>query len=202
MRISIFGLGYVGAVTAACLARDGHHVIGVDVNAEKVAGVAAGRSPIVEEGLDELLASVVADGRIEATTDARAAVAATDVSMITVGTPPLANGEPDLEFVMRVCGEIAAAVKGLGRSHVVVLRSTVPPGTLARCAELFADRGRRRLIWPSIPSSFARARRSATTTRLPTPSSALATRSRSGRCASCTRPCPRPSSSSSRPSPR
>ena len=141
MRISIFGLGYVGAVTAACLARDGHHVVGVDVNAEKVAGVAGGRSPIVEEGLDALLSSAVADGRIEATTDAHAAVAATDVSMITVGTPPLANGEPDLQYVTRVCGEIAAAVKALGRSHVVVLRSTVPPGTLARCAELFAAEG-------------------------------------------------------------
>mgnify|MGYP002682754064 FL=1 len=69
MRISIFGLGYVGAVTAACLARDGHHVIGVDVNADKVAGLAAGRSPIVEEGLDELLAREVAEGRVQATTD-------------------------------------------------------------------------------------------------------------------------------------
>jgi GDP-mannose 6-dehydrogenase len=138
MKISIFGLGYVGVVTAACLARDGHHVVGVDVNAEKVAAVAAGRSPIVEEGVDGLLASAVADGRIEATTDARAAVAATDISMITVGTPPLANGEPDLKYVMRVCGEIAAAVRGLGKAHLVVLRSTVPPGTLARCAELFA----------------------------------------------------------------
>ena len=94
MRISIFGLGYVGAVTAACLARDGHHVIGVDVNAEKVAGVAAGRSPIVEEGLDGLLARAVADGRVEAITDARAAIGASDVSMITVGTPPLATASP------------------------------------------------------------------------------------------------------------
>lgn len=141
MRISIFGLGYVGAVTAACLARDGHQVVGVDVNADKVAGVAAGRSPIVEEGLDVLLEQAVADGRVEATTDARAAVAATDVSMITVGTPPQANGEPDLQYVTRVCSEIAAAVKDLGRAHVVVLRSTAPPGTLARCAEQFADEG-------------------------------------------------------------
>ena len=141
MRISIFGLGYVGAVTAACLARDGHHVIGVDVNADKVAGVAAGRSPIVEEGLDGLLARAVADGRIDATTDARAAIGATDVSMISVGTPPLANGEPDLQYVMRVCAEIAEAVKVLGKAHVVVLRSTVPPGTLERCAELFAAEG-------------------------------------------------------------
>lgn len=141
MRISIFGLGYVGAVTAACLARDGHHVIGVDVNAEKVAGVAAGRSPIVEEGLDELLARAAADGRVEATTDAREAITATEVSMITVGTPPLANGEPDLGFVFRVCVEIATVVKTLGRRHGVVLRSTVPPGTLERCAALFANEG-------------------------------------------------------------
>ncbi len=138
MRISIFGLGYVGAVTAACLARDGHHVIGVDVNADKVAGLAAGRSPIVEEGLDELLAREVAEGRVQATTDAHRAVAETEVSMITVGTPPLGNGEPDLGFVFRVCGEIAAAVRAAGREHGVVLRRTVPPGTLERCAALFA----------------------------------------------------------------
>jgi GDP-mannose 6-dehydrogenase len=141
MRISIFGLGYVGAVTAACLARDGHHVTGVDVNAEKVAGVAAGRSPIVEAGLEELLAAGAAAGRIAATTDAAAAVAASEASMITVGTPPLASGEPDLGYVMRVCGEIAAAARAVGRRHVVVLRSTVPPGTLARCRELFAADG-------------------------------------------------------------
>ena len=141
MRISIFGLGYVGAVTAACLARDGHNVIGVDVNPDKVAGVAAGRSPIVEDGLEGLLARAVADGRVTATTDARAAIEATEVSMITVGTPPLANGEPDLQYVLRVCGEIATTVRALGRAHGVVLRSTVPPGTLARCAELFAAEG-------------------------------------------------------------
>ena len=112
MRISIFGLGYVGAVTAACLARDGHHVIGVDVNAEKVAR--RRRRALADRGggLDGLLARPWRDGRIDATTDARAAVAATDVSMITVGTPPLANGEPDLEYVERVCGEIARRRQG------------------------------------------------------------------------------------------
>jgi GDP-mannose 6-dehydrogenase len=138
MRISVFGLGYVGAVTAACLARDGNHVTGVDVNAEKVELVASGASPIVEEGLDVLLARAVADGRLRATTDAGEAVAATELSVIAVGTPPLANGEPDLGYVMRVCEEIADAVQMAGRPHVVVLRSTVPPGTLARCAEVFA----------------------------------------------------------------
>jgi GDP-mannose 6-dehydrogenase len=141
MRISIFGLGYVGAVTAACLARDGHQVTGVDVSAEKVAMVATGRSPIVEAGLDELLASGIAKGRIAATTDAAQAVAASDLSMISVGTPPQANGEPDLSYVFRVCGEIADAVREQGKRHVVVLRSTVPPGTLALCRDLFAAEG-------------------------------------------------------------
>ena len=143
MRVSIFGLGYVGAVTAACLARDGHTVVGVDVNAEKVAGVAAGRSPIVEAGLDELLERGVAEGRIGATTSAREAVLATEVALISVGTPPQANGEPDLQYVERVCAEIADAVNDAGKAITVVLRSTVPPGTLDRCGELFARRGAR-----------------------------------------------------------
>ena len=133
MKISIFGLGYVGAVTAACLARDGHEVIGVDVNPDKVALIVQGKSPIVEPGLEEVLAQGVATGQIRATTDAQAAVLASEVSLISVGTPPTSRGEPNLEYVWHVCEQIGNAIKDKATDHVVVLRSTVPPGTLAKC---------------------------------------------------------------------
>ncbi|NEO35103.1 MAG: UDP-glucose/GDP-mannose dehydrogenase family protein [Moorea sp. SIOASIH] len=136
MKISIFGLGYVGAVTAACLTRDGHEVIGVDVNPEKVALIAKGKSPIVEPKLGELLADGVAAGLIKATTDAEAAVVQSDLSLISVGTPPAERGEPDLTYVWNVCKEIGAAVSRKKTNHVVVLRSTIPPGTLQKCQTL------------------------------------------------------------------
>lgn len=139
MRVAIFGLGYVGVVTAACLARDGHDVIGVDVNPDKVAAVAAGVSPIVEPGLAELLRSGTAAGRIHATQDAAAAVAASEISLVSVGTPSSDDGSPYLGYVFKVVSEIAAAMREQGEDHVVVLRSTVPPGTLARCAQLIAE---------------------------------------------------------------
>ncbi|MHC5725574.1 MAG: UDP-glucose/GDP-mannose dehydrogenase family protein, partial [Nostoc sp.] len=106
MKISIFGLGYVGVVTAACLARDGHEVIGVDVNPEKVDLIAKGESPIVEPGLSQLLVEGVAAKLIRATTDAEAAVLASDISLISVGTPPIERGEPDLTYVWNVCKQI------------------------------------------------------------------------------------------------
>jgi GDP-mannose 6-dehydrogenase len=137
VRVSVFGLGYVGVVTVCCLARNGHQVVGVDVNADKVAEVVAGRPPIVEPGLEELLGEGVAAGRITATTDAREAVLASDLTMITVGTPSRPNGEPNLDYLFRVCDEIASALESEPRDHVVVVRSTAPPGTLARCRERF-----------------------------------------------------------------
>ncbi|AVH72854.1 nucleotide sugar dehydrogenase [Nostoc sp. 'Lobaria pulmonaria (5183) cyanobiont'] len=136
MKISIFGLGYVGAVTAACLARDGHEVIGVDVNPEKVDLIAKGESPIVEPQLSQLLVDGVAANLIRATTDAEAAVLASDVSLISVGTPPRERGEPDLTYVWNVCKQIGKAAIHKTESHVVVLRSTVPPGTLEKCQNL------------------------------------------------------------------
>lgn len=139
MKISIFGLGYVGAVTAACLARDGHEVIGVDVSPEKVALIGAGESPIVEPELGQLLAEGAATGRILATTDAEKAVVASDVSLISVGTPPTERGETDLSYVFNVCKDIAVAVRRKATPHVIVLRSTVPPGTLERCHNLLRD---------------------------------------------------------------
>jgi GDP-mannose 6-dehydrogenase len=129
MNVAVFGLGYVGSVSAACLAADGHYVIGVDVNPEKVASINDGRSPIVEPGLDELLARTVASGHLSATTSASEAVQASDVSLICVGTPGRRNGSLDLTHVRRVSEQIGLALRDTPRYHVVILRSTVLPGT-------------------------------------------------------------------------
>ena len=130
MRISIFGLGYVGCVTAACLARDGHDVVGVDVNPVKVAGIAAGKSPIIERGLEDLLKTVVRDGKLRATIDARDAVLDSDISLICVGTPSNPNGSLNTRYVESVCREIGLAINQKGGYHTVVVRSTVLPGTV------------------------------------------------------------------------
>ena len=102
MRVALFGLGYVGSVTAACLAKAGHEVVGVDINAEKVTMLNAARSPVVEPGLAELLATVVGGGRLRATTSSEEAVAASDVSLICVGTPGRPNGQLDVDTVVRL----------------------------------------------------------------------------------------------------
>jgi GDP-mannose 6-dehydrogenase len=132
MRISVFGLGYVGCVTAACLARAGHNVIGVDVNAEKVALVNAGTAPIVEPGLQELLAEVVGQGRLRATCSGAEAVSKTDLALICVGTPGHHNGQLGLDALGHVGKEIGAALKGRHQPFTIVLRSTVLPGTTER----------------------------------------------------------------------
>src|SRR3989454_3864955 len=132
MRISVFGLGYVGCVTAACLAKTGHEVIGVDVNAEKVALVNAGASPIVEPGLKEVLVEVVARRRFSATLSSEEAVKNTDLSLICVGTPGGANGQLALAAIDHVGKEIGTALHGRNEPHTVVLRSTVLPGTTER----------------------------------------------------------------------
>jgi GDP-mannose 6-dehydrogenase len=129
MKVSVFGLGYVGTVSAASLAADGHTVIGVDVNPDKVAAVNAGRSPIVEPGLDELLASGVASGHLRATTDAAEAVQASEASLLCVGTPSRRNGSLDLTYLERVAEEIGRTLRHVSAYHVVVVRSTVLPGT-------------------------------------------------------------------------
>ena len=129
MKVSVFGLGYVGSVSAASLAADGHEVIGVDVQRAKVDAVNAGQSPIVEPGLDELLASAVAEGRLRATTDTADAVANSDVSLLCVGTPSRKNGSLELEYLERVSEQIGAALRSKQDYHVVVVRSTVLPGT-------------------------------------------------------------------------
>jgi GDP-mannose 6-dehydrogenase len=129
MRISVFGLGYVGAVSAACLARRGHAVIGVDINPDKVAAINAGRSPLVEPGLAALIAAEVGAGRLRATASAAAAIAASELALICVGTPDRGDGGTDLEALQRCCAGIGAALRGAPGRHVVVVRSTVPPGT-------------------------------------------------------------------------
>ena len=129
MRVSVFGLGYVGSVSAASLATDGHQVVGVDVSADKVAAINAGRSPIVEPGLEEMLARTVAEGRLRATSDATRAVADTEVSLLCVGTPSRRNGSLDLTYLERVTEQIGLALAAKSAYHVVVVRSTVLPGT-------------------------------------------------------------------------
>ena len=129
MRVSVFGLGYVGCVTGACLARDGHSVVGVDVNADKVAMVNAGRSPIVEPGLGDLLARVAREGRLRATVDPEEAVLASDLALLCVGTPSLQNGRIDVSALERVSQAIGHALPHRREHLTVVIRSTVLPGT-------------------------------------------------------------------------
>jgi GDP-mannose 6-dehydrogenase len=129
MRVSVFGLGYVGCVSAASFAGDGHQVVGVDVNADKVAAINAGRSPIVEPGLDELLARCAAEGRLRATTDTAEAVRDSEVSLLCVGTPSNRNGSLDLSYLQGVSEQVGTALKDKSAYHVVIVRSTVLPGT-------------------------------------------------------------------------
>jgi GDP-mannose 6-dehydrogenase len=133
MRVAIFGLGYVGCVSAACFARDGHDVIGVDVNPLKVEQVNAGVSPVIEPGLEELVARERASGRLIATADGVDAAADADVLLVCVGTPSNGNGSLDLRHVEKVCTEIGAGLARRERGMpmpVVVIRSTVLPGTI------------------------------------------------------------------------
>jgi GDP-mannose 6-dehydrogenase len=129
MRVSVFGLGYVGSVSAGCLVTLGHEVIGVDVNPTKVAMTNAGQSPVIEAGLNELFIEGVETGKLRATTVASEAIANSDVSLICVGTPSEDNGSLKLTYVERVCKEIGRALDKQDGYHVVVLRSTVLPGS-------------------------------------------------------------------------
>lgn len=127
--IAVFGLGYVGAVTAACFAARGHRLIGVDVNADKVKMINDGQSPIIEERIGELVAGVVASGALTATTSAAEAVAATDVALVCVGTPSTAAGGLSTEYLRSVSDEIGAAIAGRSEGYTVAYRSTMLPGT-------------------------------------------------------------------------
>lgn len=130
MKISMFGLGYVGAVSAGCLASDGHAVIGVDPNRTKVELINRGVSPIVEKDIGEMIAAAVQEGRLRATTDVREAVHSSELSLVCVGTPSQLNGNLDLSSVRKVCEEIGAALREKSDFHVVVVRSTMLPGSM------------------------------------------------------------------------
>lgn len=130
VKIAVFGLGYVGIVSAACLARDGHQVIGVDPQGTKVDLVNGGQPPIIEKNVGEMVAEAVRTGALRATTSAAEAVAFADLSLVCVGTPSRKNGSLETGAVERVCEEIGAAVGAKGRDHLVVIRSTILPGTM------------------------------------------------------------------------
>ncbi|PHV34860.1 GDP-mannose dehydrogenase [Janthinobacterium sp. BJB312] len=130
MKISIFGLGYVGAVSAGCLATDGHEVIGVDPNRTKVELINQGTTPIIEKDIGEMIAATVKSGHLRATADVRDAVFGSDMSLICVGTPSQLNGNLDLSHVRKVCQEIGAAIREKDTFHVVVARSTMLPGSM------------------------------------------------------------------------
>jgi GDP-mannose 6-dehydrogenase len=129
MKISIMGLGYVGAVSAGCLAKEGHEVIGVDPQKAKVDLINAGRTPIIEKHIGEIIAAEVAAGRLRATGDVAEAVRHTDVSLVCVGTPSLGNGHIDLKYVRRVCEQIGEGLRD-HPGHTVVIRSTLLPGSM------------------------------------------------------------------------
>ncbi|WP_218280502.1 hypothetical protein [Verrucomicrobium spinosum] len=129
MQVSIFGLGYVGAVTAACLADKGHGVIGADVQQAKVDAFNAGESPIVEPGLDALMQAARQGGRLRATTDVAEAVSESEVSIVCVGTPSLESGRLNLDFVRKVSQQLVDAVKEKDGAHTIIFRSTMLPGS-------------------------------------------------------------------------
>jgi GDP-mannose 6-dehydrogenase len=130
MKISIFGLGYVGAVSLACLARDGHSVIGVDVDKAKLELIRDGKTPVVEEGMVDLMARVAASGKVSVTTDAVQAVLDSDLSLVCVGTPSAPNGSQDQSAMLKLAHDLGRAMRGKGGRHVFVFRSTLVPGTV------------------------------------------------------------------------
>jgi len=129
MRISIFGLGYVGAVSAACLVRDGHQVIGCDIDANKLGLIRDGKTPIIEDGMPELMAAVRQSGRLEVTDDSAHAVHGSDLSFVCVGTPSTKGGGQDLTALRRLAEQLGDALRTKADFHAIVIRSTVLPGT-------------------------------------------------------------------------
>ena len=132
LKVSIFGLGYVGTVCAGCLAREGHEIIGVDPVRTKVQLVNAGKSPIIEADIEDIIADAVMSGRLRATEDSVQAILDTDVSFVCVGTPSQINGNLDLTHVRHVCEQLGQGLKDKTARHTVVIRSTILPGTMRR----------------------------------------------------------------------
>lgn len=129
MKVAVFGLGYVGTVTAAALARDGHEVVGVDVAAPKLEAITSGRSPVLEPGIDDVISNTVGDGRLRATDDPADALSESALSLICVGTPSRPDGSLDLAYVKQVAGQIGSKLSLAAEGHRVVVRSTVLPGS-------------------------------------------------------------------------
>jgi len=132
LNIAIIGLGYVGCVSAACLADAGHKVIGVDISQEKVDLINDGKSPIIEKDIDELVLASVSAGRLSATTDICKAVMHSELSLICVGTPSRANGSLELSYIRNSVSDVARALKNHSEFHAVAIRSTMLPGTLEK----------------------------------------------------------------------
>jgi GDP-mannose 6-dehydrogenase len=130
VKVSVFGLGYVGAVSAGCLAHDGHEVVGVDPLPTKVDLINRGQSPIVEADIGEIIAATAKAGRLRATSDPADAIRETELSFVCVGTPSQPNGNLDLRYIRRICEQIGAALKSKTARHTVVIRSTILPGTM------------------------------------------------------------------------
>jgi GDP-mannose 6-dehydrogenase len=154
VNVTLFGLGYVGSVTAACLASCGHHVVGVDTDAGKVLALNESRSPVVEPGLDSLVTSVVASGALRATESVRDGLRSSDLSLVCVGTPSAGNGSTDLVQIRRVIGQIGAALADSDRPHTVVIRSTVPPGTVEEVVVPLLESSSGRKVGPDLQVSM------------------------------------------------
>ena len=214
MKISIFGLGYVGAVSLACLVRDGHEVIGVDIDPAKLDLIAAGKTPVVEEGMVELMATVAASGRVAVTRDAHHAVRDSDISLVCVGTPSAANGSQDQGAILRLAAEIGHAIADKRLPHIVVFRSTLVPGTVETVLRPIVENAsakkdgegfylcfqpeflRSFLAFAPMDSSCAKARRFATMTSRRSRSSERTIANRFSACENCSVIC---RASSSRP---
>lgn len=130
MKISVFGLGYVGTVSAGCFANDGHDVVGVDPVQTKVDLINNGDSPIIEAQIGEIIAAAVASGNLHATADPFEAIQATELSFVCVGTPSQTNGNLDLRYIRRICEQIGSALREKAAHHTIVIRSTILPGTM------------------------------------------------------------------------
>ena len=160
MKLSIFGLGYVGCVSAACFADNGHEVIGVDINPLKVEIINGGRSPIVEPGIEELIAAAVKQNRLRATTDAKEAVHESDVSLVCIGTPGQHNGSLDLSYIKSSCQQIGEALTSKTRFHIVAMRSTMLPGTIEQTViptlEIFSGKRAGRDFGVAVNPEFLR----------------------------------------------
>ncbi len=129
MKISIIGTGYVGLVTGTCLAEIGHDITCIDILKEKVDAINQGKTPIYEPGLEELIKKNLQEKRLRATLELKQAVIESEVTFICVGTPPKTNGESDLSFIQKAAEDVGTALAGKKTYHVVIIKSTVPPGT-------------------------------------------------------------------------